>query len=108
MPHELETWEERFERIRAEYLAEPMVEITEERFHDMLEVLPPKGWTKSDGIERFCMIEHMIDDVTDQFAHRNGRYFTKKVACGNHTTYITADMVDEYIRTHDALQSSEN
>lgn len=76
------------------YLAQSIVEITEERYYDMLNVLPPKGWTHKDGVERFSMIEHEISDITSQFAKRNDRYFHKYVRWGDPSTYITSSLVD--------------
>lgn len=51
------------------------VEITEERFWEMLEVLPPSKWTHHDGIEMFHVCERITHNLVSWFAHLGDRFF---------------------------------
>lgn len=74
----LYTWEEIAPQLRAAqdgaYVA-PWKEITEERFHDMLNVLPPERWERVRGVSIFRMSERTCGDITSHFAQRGQRYF---------------------------------
>jgi Protein of unknown function (DUF1419) len=98
---EFDRWQAEHE---AEYLNTPVAEITEERWYEMLEVLPPLGWTRdSQGVELFCMSEFTDGRITTQFAHiqtssndpmgTTDRYFEKSVRFGDKSTYITRDNI---------------
>lgn len=52
-----------------------VVEISEERFLDALNVLPPVGWTTRCGVESFKISERIWGNVTDIFARCSSRYF---------------------------------
>lgn len=54
---------------REHYLNMPLQEITEERFHEQLNVLPPIKWCTIDGIEMFCMSEMLTGCYTSQYLH---------------------------------------
>lgn len=43
-------------------------EITEERWHDMLEVLPPASWATADGVNSFYVIEALTGTIHSWFA----------------------------------------
>lgn len=58
-----------------EFLGGP-VEITEARWYEMLEVLPPLKWRGGGGTQSFMMCEFTIDDITDIFCKIDGRYFS--------------------------------
>ena len=77
------------------YLAHPLVEITEARFHEMFEILPPRKWRRGAGLETFNMMEFQIVDVTDQFARITlagvDRFFTRPVRDHDPSTWITYD-----------------
>jgi hypothetical protein len=77
-------------KIRSDYLASPIVEITEERWDEMLGVLPPIAWKYEDGIERFNMSEFMIADVTQQFVKYQGKCYSLYVIHGDKATYFGA------------------
>lgn len=51
-------------------------EITEERFVEMLGVLPPVQWTNRDGCESFKLSERTSGSITAIFCRIGGRYFT--------------------------------
>ena len=50
-------------------------EITEARFMDALNVLPPVGWTTRGGVESFKISERITGNLTDIFARMGDRYF---------------------------------
>ncbi|TDT50846.1 hypothetical protein DFO53_4573 [Enterobacter sp. AG5470] len=53
----------------------PWHEITEERYIDQLEVLPPMHWRTLAGCESFKSSEMYAADVTSIFARFRGRFF---------------------------------
>ena len=50
-------------------------EISEERFNDALNVLPPVGWTTRMGVESFRISERIWGNITDIYARLGDRYF---------------------------------
>lgn len=50
-------------------------EVTEERFNDALNVLPPVGWTTRQGVESFRISERIWGAITDIYARLGERYF---------------------------------
>lgn len=71
---ELITFEAAIDRENEAY-RQPWKEITEERYIDQLEVLPPMDWNRSTGGESFKSMERYGGDVTSIFARRDGRFF---------------------------------
>lgn len=51
------------------------VEITEDRFMEMLEVLPPQNWQRGKGCESFELSEHFSGRVTSIFCRFGPEYF---------------------------------
>jgi len=92
-----------FEAHERACLAHPLVENTEARFQEMLEILPPRKWRRGAGLETFNMMEFKIGDVTNQFARVTlagvERFFTRPVRDHDPSTWITYDqcvrLVDE-------------
>lgn len=84
------TFEEHQAKERAYILSLPLHEITEERFHEMLNVLPPLKWCRQGCVEMFCMSEFFTDTYTDQYAHDHatGKYYTKLVDYSDQSTWI--------------------
>lgn len=75
--------------LRYKYL-NPAIEITEEQFIDMLEVLPPMEWHKdTDGVEKFMMIERLIGNITAQYGRLGDKYICKNVVISDKSTHIT-------------------
>ena len=74
---------------RTHYLSEPLKEITAERFHEMLEILPPVVWQHRDGVERFMVSEALSGTYHSQFATCHGRYFEGVVDAADQSTWIT-------------------
>ncbi len=70
-----------------------IIEVTAERYDEMLNILPPLDWVRDDGVERFSMCEFLDGPITTQFARIGNRYFTKPVRYGDKSTYITVDAV---------------
>lgn len=50
-------------------------EISEERFIDQLEVLPPMCWVRGDATQSFKSCEMYAEDVTTIFVQIKGRFF---------------------------------
>jgi hypothetical protein len=63
-----------FDAQRLASITQP-VEITEERFRDMLEVLFPEHWHHSEVYECFQMVEHERDDITGTYVRISKRFF---------------------------------
>ena len=70
------------------YLSQPIEEISEGYFFDMLEILPPGGWTNNGTFEKFYMIERQAGNITRQFARLGDRYITKFIDLANRDTWI--------------------
>lgn len=89
---------EEFENRREARLVDRVLkEIDEEAYFEALEVLPPMNWHKKDGVERFLMSEFYSGNYTNQYAQRNGRYFTRMVNAFKRETWITAEEIDNFI-----------
>ncbi len=84
-----------FEAHERACLAHPLAEITEGRFQEMLEILPPRKWRRGAGLETFNMMEFQVGDVTDQFARITlagvDRFFTRPIRDQDPSTWITCD-----------------
>jgi hypothetical protein len=57
------------------------VQISAERFDEMLNILPPRDWRGSRGAQSFKMSELIYDDIAVIFAERNGHYFELRDSC---------------------------
>lgn len=53
----------------------PPVEITSDRFHEMLEILPPEDWRTATNGTSFKLCEHTSGNITAIFVFTMGRYF---------------------------------
>lgn len=53
----------------------PVTEITEEKFHEMLEVLPPDNWNMFKGVEYFQMCERYDFDRTSYYVKILDKYY---------------------------------
>ena len=62
------------ERLDAAFRSAP-AEVTEERFWEMLDVLPPLDWRGSDGAESFKLSEFTSGTITAIFCRIGTRYF---------------------------------
>ncbi|EOC0003169.1 DUF1419 domain-containing protein [Cronobacter sakazakii] len=77
---ELVTADEALEMQNARYRA-GWKEVSEERYIDQLEVLPPMDWCRSVTGESFKSSEMYAFDVTSIFARVKGRFFECKDLC---------------------------
>lgn len=90
---------------RRHYLApeaNPLTEITAERYHDALNVLPPMCWEQRDGVERFMLCELLDGTITDQYAQQNGRFWTRRVDSRDRETWITAAEIVRHLAQEQA------
>ena len=71
-------------------LNNPLRKITEAKFWEMLECLPPLKWCTIDNIEMFCISEMWSGSYTIQYAHdkNTNTYCTKMVDCCDKSTWI--------------------
>lgn len=80
-------------------------EITEERFNDALNVLPPVGWTTRRGVESFRISERIWGSITDIYARLGDRYFMLsddiRLSPG-----IVADRVAAFAAAHPAINTT--
>jgi hypothetical protein len=53
----------------------PPTRITQQRFFDMLEVLPPEGWHREGGSESFKMSEYEAGNITTIFVRIGTEYY---------------------------------
>ncbi|MEQ1716372.1 MAG: hypothetical protein ABL907_10375 [Hyphomicrobium sp.] len=82
-------------------------EVTQERFMDALNVLPPVGWTTRQGVESFRISERIWGSITDIYARIGNRYFMLsddiRLSPG-----IVADRVAAFAAIHPAHKTSAN
>jgi hypothetical protein len=74
-------------------LSRPIEEITEEKFDEMLNILPPMRWGSNNGIHSFFMCEFWSGNYTQQYAKIGSRFFCKLVNYRKPETWISRDMV---------------
>lgn len=89
------TYDDFLKRQRDHLLNKPLRLITEERFYEMLDVLPPLAYTRHHGVLCFCMSEFLTGPYTTQFAKYNGKHFEKIVDYYDRSTWITPAMIRE-------------
>lgn len=80
-----------FKKIERErILSGKLKRITEEKYEDAFDVLPPLYWCTVDGISMFCMSEMYSGTYTTQYAHdhRTGKYYSKMVDSEDTSTWI--------------------
>ena len=66
---------ERAVHLHCEQYRTPPVEVTEERFWDMLEVLPPCRWVHNHNHETFYVSERITMNIVSHFIRIGKRYF---------------------------------
>lgn len=69
--------------------------ISEEKWDEMLSVLPPARWTKG-RVELFHISEHLSGSAVDWYGRINGSYYTWTQSCGA----STKDMEDLVLEAH--------
>lgn len=65
-------------------------EITEEKYNEMLDILPPLHYTEHNGYVMFCMREFLTGVYTSQYAYHkaSGKYYTCIVGATDRSTWI--------------------
>jgi hypothetical protein len=90
------TWAEFENAQRAFYLGDAPEEITQEKFQDAFEVLPPLKYHGGAGFESFLMSEFHSIPYTHQYIRvtKDGkdRYFSKLVDATDRQTWMTAEV----------------
>ena len=86
--YEVMTFGEFLERQKAAMTGGPVSETTEERFQEMLDVLPPLYWCTIDGVQMFCMREMYTGTYTNQYARIGNKYYTAMVDVTDKKTWI--------------------
>lgn len=81
-------------------------EVTEERFHDALNVLPPVGWTTRQGVESFRFSERIWGSITDIYARLGDRYFVLSDDI-RLSPAIVGERVAAYAVAHPALVAAD-
>jgi len=81
---------------RKNALSGPIYEITEERYWEMLEILPPMKWRTVEGVEMFLMREFNSGTFTNQFAKANGKFYEKTVDAYDESTWILQLLKDNH------------
>ena len=86
--YEVMTYDEFSQHQRKHLLNGEVTEITEERFDEQLNVLPPLQWCMIEGVEMFCMSEMYIGTYTSQYAKVGNKYYTAMVDVCDQDTWI--------------------
>lgn len=90
------TWAEFGAAQRAFYLGDPPEEITQDKFQDAFEVLPPLKYHGGEGFESFLMSEFHSIPYTHQYIRVtkgcNTRYFSKLVDATDRSTWMSAEV----------------
>lgn len=81
-------------------------EISEERFNDALNVLPPVGWTTRQGVESFRISERIWSSITDIYARLGDRYFVLSDGILL-SPAIVAERVAAYAETHSTRKTTD-
>ena len=84
-----------WQRYENQFKSEP-VEITEERWHEMLGVLPPMAWTSDSTGESFKISERTAGSITAIFVRIRDRYFELSDTC----TLPHRECISRVLRKH--------
>jgi hypothetical protein len=71
-------------------LQDKPAEITEEKYNEMLDILPPLYYTTHNGYTMFCMREMWTASYTTQYAYHRatGKYYSCMVDASDRSTWI--------------------
>lgn len=86
--YQIMTFDEFLKRQREKMLSGGVTETTEEKFNEMLDVLPPLKWCTIDGVEMFCMSEMYVGTYTNQYAKVGDKYYAALVDITDRETWI--------------------
>ena len=89
------SWKEYEDRQATKYLAGEPEEISEAKYYEMMDTLPPLNMCTYDGVNMFCMSEMTSGSYTTQCAHDKAtdKYYWKTVDSRDPSTWIV-----EYLR----------
>lgn len=84
---------------RTSILENPLEEITEECFQEMLDILPPLCYVEHKGVVMFCMSEFYTGSYTMQYAKekKSGKYYRKLVDFKDKSTWICEQLANQKI-----------
>ena len=87
--YQIMTYDEFLQTERERFVKSPISEIDEERFEEMLNVLPPLKWCSINNIEMFCMSEMLTGPYTSQYLHdkNNNKFYHKIVDITDRETW---------------------
>lgn len=87
--YQIMTYDKYLQLERDYWIDKPLTEITEDEFHEMLNVLPPLKWCTKNNIEMFCMSEFLTGSFTSQYLHdkTNNKFYHKTVDILDQTTW---------------------
>lgn len=74
--------------IKSRVMRAEIEEITEERYYEMLNVLPPMYYKSFGGGEEFCMSERYMLTFTAQYAKYHGKYYKALVDLTDRKTWL--------------------
>ena len=70
------------------YLDKPIIEISQEEWEEMLNILPPLKWVTINNVNEFLLSEALNKWYRYQYARKNGKYYTKIVDSLDKSTWI--------------------
>ncbi len=79
-------------------------EITEEKYWEMLEVLPPEKWETVAGVNIFRMMEYWTADVTAHYAKYQGKYFAARRRASQKYEDFAKEIKEVYKRCLDSKE----
>lgn len=82
------TFETYMELKRKKYISMPLNEISEERYEEMLDVLPPLKYGRNGGVESFFCSEYYDGTFTNQYAKHDGKFYQKLADITDPSTWI--------------------
>ncbi|MDD2496053.1 MAG: DUF1419 domain-containing protein [Tissierellia bacterium] len=87
--YEIMPYNEYLQLERNHYINQPLTEITEEQFYEMLNVLPPLKWCTRYNVEMFCISEMLTGTYTSQYMYNlvTGKYYHKIVDITDQSTW---------------------
>lgn len=77
-----------FLKLERASLLKPAVKITEEKWWEMLEILPPLLWESGPAVEYFAMSEFWTGNYTQMYGRHGDEYISKMVDYADKSTWI--------------------
>ena len=86
------------------YVITEWKEITEDRYDEMLNVLPPEKWQIVDGVDIFRMSEYYTGNITEHYAALFGKYFCRKCRTSTPYSVLAAEVKAAYLKLEQQQQ----